>query len=549
MSRLGIFLAYAPEQSLAEHGLGRLLAMLVRGLLDRGAQLTIATPHWSAGLVRDVLRDFDVNEEQVQWLVTPGDPVLLRLRRVLMGMREPGRGEFGRLTRPPWRWLKATWSAAANAISRGLTTTSPILFLLTALVLVAIPAAIVVMLVRHAPFLLAIVVVGLLAWLAWQLVPRPIASLPARAARRWLGHAWAPLRQFKRSATARRLYSVMRQQEMKRLLARINAVKDVEAWLVPTLFWPEAADIRVRKVVVVPDLVMLESPVHYAEYASIQTFEQLRATIRCADHLICYSEHVKNAHLVHRFGIDPARISVIDHAPVDLGAAFRDPLHAALPLGRAAAMTLRRYASNPGVHRKLRGVDLAQVPFVFYASQYRPHKNLLTLIRAYQRLLRRDLVNVKLVLTADLDAPAAERLRHYIWQHRLQYDVISLPRLPAPVLSALFALARLAVCPTLFEGGLPFTFSEALSVGTPVVMSRIPVVTEKIPDGSLAQAMLFDPYDEADACARTRWALDHREELLALQRPLYERLAARTWKDVAADYLAVVSPASTAEPA
>jgi glycosyltransferase involved in cell wall biosynthesis len=342
----------------------------------------------------------------------------------------------------------------------------------------------------------------------------------------------------------------MRQQEMRRLLARINAVVAVDAWLVPTLFWPEAAAIRARKVVVVPDLVMLESPLHYAEHASIQTFDQLCTTIACADHLVCYSEHVKRAHLVRRFGIDPARVSVIEHAPVDSRATFGDTLQAGLPLAQAAALLLQRYlATHLPRGGLLRGVDLTHVPFVFYASQVRPHKNLLTLVRAYEQLLRRDLVSVKLVLTADFNAPEAERLRHYVWAHRLQYDVISLPRLPAPVLSAMFALARLAVCPTLFEGGLPFTFSEALSVGTPVVMSRIPVVTEKIPDGPLARAMLFDPYDEADVCARMRWALAHRDELLALQQPLYEALAARSWEDVASDYLAVMAPGGMAKAA
>jgi len=48
-------------------------------------------------------------------------------------------------------------------------------------------------------------------------------------------------------------------------------------------------------------------------------------------------------------------------------------------------------------------------------------------------------------------------------------------------IAACYKLADLAVNPSLSEGGFPFTFTEALSVGTPVVMARIPVTEEIIP--------------------------------------------------------------------
>jgi glycosyltransferase involved in cell wall biosynthesis len=293
---------------------------------------------------------------------------------------------------------------------------------------------------------------------------------------------------------------------------------------------------------------MIDAPVHFAKHATLNAFENLRRSVACADRLICYSEHVKATHLCRRFGIDAAHVSVIEHAPVDTRVPFLKPLYNSLGMPDAAALMLREFLADGAGERQLRGVDLTEAPFVFYASQVRPHKNILTLIKAHELLLRRDLVDVKLVLTGDLFAPEAQALADYVQRRRLQYDVISLPRVPARILSALFALARLAVCPTLFEGGLPFTFTEALAVGTPVIMSRIPVVEEKITDVALASMMLFDPYDERDLCERMHWALANRAKLLSMQRVLNARFATRTWDDVAADYLEVMRSAIRTEP-
>jgi glycosyltransferase involved in cell wall biosynthesis len=89
----------------------------------------------------------------------------------------------------------------------------------------------------------------------------------------------------------------------------------------------------------------------------------------------------------------------------------------------------------------------------------------------------------------------------------------------------------------LFEGGFPFTFCEAFSVGTPSLLSNIPVIQEVTDNLSteLRARTLFDPYDSEDLKTKTIWALDHRAELLSLQQELYD--AHPTWDQVAAQYI------------
>jgi glycosyltransferase involved in cell wall biosynthesis len=107
-------------------------------------------------------------------------------------------------------------------------------------------------------------------------------------------------------------------------------------------------------------------------------------------------------------------------------------------------------------------------------------------------------------------------------------------------LAACYRVARLAVNPSLSEGGFPFTFTEALSVGTPIVMARIPVTEEIVTDSDLQEKMLFDASDWKDMANRIEWALENRATLLSSQRPLYELLAKRTWRHVVDDHIEIL---------
>jgi glycosyltransferase involved in cell wall biosynthesis len=178
------------------------------------------------------------------------------------------------------------------------------------------------------------------------------------------------------------------------------------------------------------------------------------------------------------------------------------------------------------------------IRFLVYPSQFRPNKNLLTLLRAYEHLLRQRFIQHKLILTGDPDALAT--VGDFIRDRHLGNDVLCLHGLTTPELAACYKLADLAINPSLSEGGCPFTLTEALSVDTPVVMARIPVTEEVIVDPALRDMMLFDPYNWRDAASRIAWALEHRESLLSAQKACYAGLRQRTWRKVVDDYVAIL---------
>jgi glycosyltransferase involved in cell wall biosynthesis len=169
----------------------------------------------------------------------------------------------------------------------------------------------------------------------------------------------------------------------------------------------------------------------------------------------------------------------------------------------------------------------------------RPSKNILQLLRAYRFLLKECYFGRKLILTGNPQNYSA--IGAFVQAHGLENDVLFLPSLSDPQLAAFYRLADLAVNPSLSEGGMPFTFSEAVSVGTPIVMSDIAVTREVLIDEELRELTLFDPYDWRSIASTIERALADRQMLYDLQRSFFDKhLAPRTWDDVVVEHLAIM---------
>ena len=128
-------------------------------------------------------------------------------------------------------------------------------------------------------------------------------------------------------------------------------------------------------------------------------------------------------------------------------------------------------------------------PFVLYAGNVKPHKNLERLIDAFQVVRKRGIDNLKLVLIGD-DISKYAALRRAVHRHQLHQHVRFLGFVPEATLAVMYRLARVFVFPSLYEGfGLPPL--EAMASGTPVVTSNLSSLPEVTGDA----AMLVDPYD------------------------------------------------------
>jgi len=127
--------------------------------------------------------------------------------------------------------------------------------------------------------------------------------------------------------------------------------------------------------------------------------------------------------------------------------------------------------------------------FVLYAGNVKPHKNLERLIEAFDRVRKRGLDHLKLVIIGD-EISKYTSLRRAVHRHQLHNYVRFLGYLPEETLAVMYRLAGVFVFPSLYEGfGLPPL--EAMASGTPVVTSNLSSLPEVTGDA----AVLVDPYD------------------------------------------------------
>ena len=164
-------------------------------------------------------------------------------------------------------------------------------------------------------------------------------------------------------------------------------------------------------------------------------------------------------------------------------------------------------------------------PYVLYAGNIKPHKNLERLIEAFHTLRQDgDLAHVKLLIIGDEISKYAA-LRRAVHRYKLHKHVRFFGFVPDKTLAVLYRLARVFVFPSLYEGfGLPPL--EAMASGTPVITSDVSSLPEVVGDA----ALLIDPLDPAaiaDAMRRVLMDSDLRE---TLRQKGLERVREFSWE-------------------
>ena len=150
-------------------------------------------------------------------------------------------------------------------------------------------------------------------------------------------------------------------------------------------------------------------------------------------------------------------------------------------------------------------------PFLLYAGNIKPHKNLERLLDAFYRLRRDGMTNLTLLIIGD-EITRYAMLRRAVHRYQLHKYVRFLGFVPAETLTILYRLADAFVFPSLYEGfGLPPL--EAMASGTPVITSNV----SSLPEVVGTAAVLIDPYDAdsiADGVRRVLTDADLRADLI-----------------------------------
>ena len=505
MRKVGVFTAYQPKIKLGNDGIGRLMAYIISGMIANGDNVTILIPSWHKLEMYELLKEHQLDKKVYVHSVKYHGPVLLELYNILSSFKRKKR------QCPQMRLnLRAT---VKNMLYSILASYSFICFFLYAVLLVC------------AVILLSpIFVICYLAEKCSRIEIPFIANFKNY-------YLEAIPRHLRNDELVLGIMTAARRYELSQMIDFVNK-SSVDYWYIPSVFWKETKDITKKKITIVPDLVYAEfSHLYYTDPVMVWTGNNIDKLLETDMQIACYSKYVGERHLVQLRNIMPEKISVIPHALLDLSKHLNQ--------GLTADEILKNFLRNNGAvlpqWKYLKDFPLADGKFLIYSSQFRFHKNIFFLLHVLNTLIKREHMNIKLILTCANYAP----LMPLMYELNLERDVLFLPQVPESVLAALNAKAALSVNPSLFEGGFPFTFGEAYSVGVPSVMADIPVTREYV-DAVLAEKMLFDPYNKEDAVAKIKWALQNRLELLKLEKALFDRIGKRSWGDVAEEYLAAM---------
>lgn len=365
----------------------------------------------------------------------------------------------------------------------------------------------------------------------------------------------------------------------------IDYVGNFSLCIVPIGTWTECCRVQRAPVIVqVPDIVFLEFPSLFPDTAAVSEITcNIMRVCAHSRRVISPSQYVRVNHHV-RLGIPEEKSVVVPHAPMTCDQYLQDlpntdtisPREAGIALMRQfcentaygayatdlthspsryrlsrqelssysphspnstqrRAPSLRRFAYSPAWFASIVGRGLKNGPILYFPTQIRPYKNVGRLLDAIAIMKSKHNLSPLLALTGEVATDPA--MVRSIESQKLHSNVLPLPRLSPTLHAAMYSLADLTLSVSLFEGGFPFLFYESVSVGTPVLLSDIPVVREALP-AELQAAMLFDP-NSTDALVRSIVnALSIRDSLLSRQTKFYDSVCRdRTWAHVAYDYI------------
>ena len=260
---------------------------------------------------------------------------------------------------------------------------------------------------------------------------------------------------------------------------------------------------RGRNVLTIHDLSNLIHPEYHEPRLVRRARRRLPLMVRSAAVIIAVTESMKREMCEH-LKLKPERIVVTPEAP---RSSFS-------PLATEEASLIRdRLGIEPD--------------FILSVGTIEPRKNLLTLVRALDQILRTTTLRPQLVVAGG-EGWLMDKLYSFISEKGLSDRVHFIGYTSDDELRALYSTCRLCVYPSLYEGfGLPPL--EAMACGAPVITSRIPAIIETVGES----AVLVEPTDVEGLAGSIIELWNDERQRKQLSHAGLKRAAAFTWEQTA----------------
>lgn len=223
--------------------------------------------------------------------------------------------------------------------------------------------------------------------------------------------------------------------------------------------------LRMPSVVTVHDIIHLKFKQYFTPRQRQYAETMIRHACTESSAVIVNSEFTKKELL----SVVPADLAKVHVVPMGVNPVFFRPV----PKERLDAFALRHKLDRP---------------YILYTGSVKPHKNILTLLRAFNTVRR--VYDVLLVFAGEkletTDPEMYELTKRMIINQRVR----DLGRLSMEDLTTAYQGAFAVVLPSFYEG-FGFSMVEAMASGVPAIGSKAGSIPEVMGDAGL----LFDPYD------------------------------------------------------
>ena len=297
------------------------------------------------------------------------------------------------------------------------------------------------------------------------------------------------------------------------LMARALSGADLDILLFPTIYSYVPIASRAKKIVIIHDVIAEKYPGLTMPGRRARLFWQTKVALGRwqADAIATVSDYSRRGLMKH-FGIEAERLHVVGEAS--------DPVF--------------RVLTNPVLTPRLKALGLNDGQrTIVYIGGFSPHKNLETLVAAFENVTRREaFADVRLILVGEDKKEVfhsyASEIRKQVTELGLQDRVIFTGYLQDDELVVLLNMATVLVLPSLIEGfGLPAI--EAAACGCPVIATTESPLPSLLGEGGL----YFDPLRREDL----ETAMIRVLESVPLQRRMrdagLEAASKLTWKAAA----------------
>lgn len=277
----------------------------------------------------------------------------------------------------------------------------------------------------------------------------------------------------------------------------INGREDIKSVLVPHYYlFPESLFLKKRITLYLPDYfpyLMPEAIFDISREKDIENKEVGVAIAKKAANILTNSDFTRS-YLPAAGFVRPSEADKVIVAPLPL-------------LGERGVEQLSRDRET-----QLKA-EIGGRPYLFYPTAVRPNKNIGFFLRvlAEMRVKNPDMIAV---LTGDLrSVPGVQEICDDLG---LEQHIVFMRRVGDDVLAWLYRHA-VALCLTpSVEGNFPPQVLEALAYGCPVVSTRLPTITEVLPDG-FEMLLLCNERDQADFTRKIDIAMEQRDQTLLRQ--------------------------------